>query len=141
VMIQPGDQGDNRHYYEIQVDVAGAVWDTRFEDYNRPITRPGGRIRYGHQQWSSRIRRAIVIDRRAGKYIMELALPWAALKGVTKRRPEVAVPPRPGDTWRVNLYSFRDGQRASLAWSPILRRGNFHRSSRFGMVKFLGRRP
>src|SRR5690606_10941477 len=30
VMLQPGDPGDNRNYYEVQVDVAGAVWDTRF---------------------------------------------------------------------------------------------------------------
>jgi hypothetical protein len=47
------------------------------------------------------------------------------------------VPPRPGDTWRINLYSFRDGQRAALAWSPTLRRGNFHKASRFGRVVFV----
>ncbi len=49
-----------------------------------------------------------------------------------------AIPPKPGDTWRINLYSFRDGQRAALAWSPILGQGNFHRTSRFGKVIFAG---
>jgi hypothetical protein len=48
----------------------------------------------------------------------------------------VPVPPRPGDVWRANLYSFRDGQGDSLAWSFIRGEGNFHRSSRFGRVVF-----
>jgi len=39
-------------------------------------------------------------------------------------------------TWRLNLYTFRDGQRVSLAWSPVLGQGNFHRSSRFGRLRF-----
>jgi hypothetical protein len=44
--------------------------------------------------------------------------------------------PSQGDVWRVNLYSFRDGQRQALAWSPILGEGNFHRASRFGRLRF-----
>jgi hypothetical protein len=46
------------------------------------------------------------------------------------------IPPRPGDIWRLNLYSFRDGQRLALGWSPIRGQGNFHRSSRFGRIQF-----
>ena len=39
LMLQPGDPGDNRDYYELQVDVGGAVFDSHFDDYNAPITR------------------------------------------------------------------------------------------------------
>ena len=142
LMIQPGDPGHNRDYYEIQVDVAGAVWDTRFDDYNRPIGRGRGRgrgpnqpLRYGHQEWSAQAQRAIVVDPKAGTYTVELALPWASFRhGATRHG--VALPPKNGDTWRINLYSFRDGQRAALAWSPLLGQGNFHRAARFGRVVF-----
>ena len=37
---------------------------------------------------------------------------------------------------RLNLYSFKNGQSASLAWSPIRGQGNFHKSSRFGRIQF-----
>jgi hypothetical protein len=134
LMLQPGDPGDNRDYYEVQVDTAGAVWDTRFDDYNNPITvGPDGRRRFGHQDWKSGIRQGASVDRSAGQYTIELALPFAALPA--GRFP---VPPRPGDVWRMNLYSFRDGQRDALAWSPTLGQGNFHLAARFGRLRFEG---
>ena len=133
LMIQPGNPGNNRYYYEIQVDVVGAIWDTRFDDYNQPIT--GGpdsdKKHYGHQSWSSHLRKGIRVDKQAGHYVVELAIPFASLPS-----PQAKVPPQKGDIWRVNLYSFRDGQRQSLAWSPTLRQGNFHKASRFGQVLF-----
>jgi hypothetical protein len=131
VMLQPGDPKDNRAYFEIQVDVAGAVWDTRFDDYNRPITMVDGNRRFGHQSWKSGLEQAVVVDKRRGRYTMEIAVPWSALKN-----PRAKTPPASGDVWRFNLYSFRDGQRHALAWSPILGQGNFHRTSRFGRVRF-----
>ncbi len=138
LMIQPGDPGDNRHYYELQVDVKGAVWDTWFDDYNRPRRRHGGRTLFGHQSWSSHLQRRVVVDRAHRRYTVELALPWSSLSGATSVRPGVHVPPQLGDVWRINLYSFRDGQRAALAWSPILGEGNFHRTARFGRARFVG---
>lgn len=133
LMIQPGDPGDNRDYYEVQVDVNGAVWDTHFDDYNQPITQgSGGARRFGHQNWGSGVLREITVDKGAGTYTVELAIPWATLKST-----RTASPPRAGDVWRINLYSFRDGQRHALAWSPILGQGNFHKASRFGRVKFV----
>jgi hypothetical protein len=132
VMIQPGDPGNNSHYYEVQVDPAGAVWDTRFDDYNRPISMAAdGRRQFGHQEWSSRVQKGITIDRAAGRYTIELALPWSAFES-----PNASAPPRQGDVWRMNFYSFRDGQRDALAWSPTLGQGNFHRAARFGKVRF-----
>jgi hypothetical protein len=133
LMLQPGEFADNRDYFEIQVDVGGAVWDTRFDDYNRPIT--GGpddaSKRFGHQEWQSGVDRAVW--RQSDRYTVELAVPWASL--ATLRVPH---PPAAGARWRANLYSFRDGQRDALAWSPILGQGNFHKAARFGTLE-LGR--
>ena len=130
LMIQPGDPGDNKTYFEVQVDTGGAIWDTRFDDYNKPIVMEDGKRRYGHQRWKAGLRQAVKVV-RGSHYTMELAIPWTSLSS-----DRAATPPRPGDTWRVNLYSFRDGQRAALAWSPIMGQGNFHKASRFGKVTF-----
>jgi hypothetical protein len=130
LMLQPGDPGDNRDYYELQVDVNGAVFDSHFDDYNAPVTGSGADRRYGHQEWSSQVERAIF--KKAGDlWVAEIALPWASLQPA-----RTAVPPHPGEVWRLNLYSFRDGQRRALAWSPLRGRGNFHKSERFGRVQF-----
>jgi hypothetical protein len=133
VMLQPGDPGDNTDYYEVQVDVAGATWDTKFDDYNTPVTRgPDGQERYGHQEWTSRVRKGISVERAASRYVIELALPWEAFD-----RGRSAAPPRNGERWRINLYSFRSAQRQAMAWSPLMGQGNFHRASRFARVTFL----
>jgi hypothetical protein len=130
MMLQPGDPGDNRDYYELQIDVAGAVFDSHFDDYNQPINGVGPTRTFGHQDWSSQVARAIkIVDGRL--YTVEVALPWAALAPA-----RVPVPPRMGDIWRVNLYAFRDGQRHAVAWSPLRGQGNFHRSARFGRIRF-----
>ncbi|MBK9000281.1 MAG: carbohydrate-binding family 9-like protein [Myxococcales bacterium] len=136
LMLQPGNRSDNRDYFEIQVDVAGSIWDTRFDDYNRPIT--GGpddaSKRFGHQDWRSELERAVVVG--SGSYVIELAIPLRALG--TAAHPS---PPRAGDVWRANLYSFRDGQADALAWSPLLGQGNFHRAARFGRLVFAAGTP
>jgi hypothetical protein len=132
LMIQPGDFKDNREYYELQVDPAGAVFDTRWDDYNRPIT--GGpdeaSKRFGHMDWSSAMERAAYVQRDKW-YSIEFAVPWASF--TSSRTP---VPPKPGDVWHLDLYSFRDGQSQALAWAPILGKGNFHRATQWGRVRF-----
>jgi hypothetical protein len=130
IMLQPGDLGDNRDYYEIQVDTAGAVFDTHWDDYMMPLQGgPANRV-FGHQEWSCDAERAATVDPDRG-YVVEVALPWRAL--APGRTP---IPPHAGDIWRLNLYSFRDGQQLALGWSPIRGQGNFHRSSRFGRIQF-----
>ena len=130
LMIQPGDPGDNRDYYEIQVDVAGAVFDTHWDDYNVPIRGEGDSKVFGHVDWSSVAERAVHVQ-RGSFYSVEMAIPWSSF--VRGRTP---IPPRKGDVWRLNVYSFRDGQAKALAWSPIRGQGNFHKSGRFGRIQF-----
>ncbi|MBI2394375.1 MAG: carbohydrate-binding family 9-like protein [Deltaproteobacteria bacterium] len=135
LMIQPGDPGDNKDYFELQVDVNGAIFDTRWDDYNQPITGADDATKqFGHMDWSSGLKQAVTIDKEKKNYTAEIAIPWASFKA----REGISIPPKPGDTWRVNLYSFKDGQRAALAWSPILGQGNFHKSTRFGKITFAG---
>ena len=130
VMLQPGDPGDNRDYYEMQFDVHGAIFDTHWDDYNIPITNQSAEKIFGHQEWSCKAERAVYIaDDRF--YSMEISIPWTAL--LPARTP---IPPQPGAVWRIDLYSFKDGQRLALAWSPIRGQGNFHRSARFGRIQF-----
>ncbi len=134
LMLQPGDPGDNRHYYEVQADTACAQWTTRFDDYNRPLgVDAQGRRTFGHQDWSPAIACAARVG--ADGYTLELAIPWRDLDGAGR----ASVPPRDGDTWRANVYSFRDGQRDSLAWSPLRGGGNFHFAPRFGRIVFAER--
>jgi hypothetical protein len=130
IMLQPGDPDDNRDYYEIQIDTVGAVFDTRWDDYMTPVRGQQPFRTYGHQQWSSAAERAATVE-KGRSYTLEVALPWAAF--AAGRTP---IPPRPGDVWRMNLYSFRDAQNVALGWSPLRGEGNFHRSSRFGRIRF-----
>ncbi len=130
LMIQPGDPGDNKDYYEIQIDTKGAIFDTHWDDYNTPTTGGDSDKVFGHQLWSCKAERASSID--GGKsYTIEAAIPFSAFEPGRS-----ALPPKSGDVWRINLYSFRDGQSIALAWSPIKHEGNFHKSSRWGRVRF-----
>ena len=133
IMLQPGDPGDNKDYFELQVDVAGAVFDSHFDDYNAPITGTADGRTYGHQDFQSHAARAVFLADGAF-YAIEIALPWSSLSAASAGR--TTIPPRPGDVWRMNLYTFRDGQRQALAWSPLRGQGNFHRTSRFGRIRF-----
>ncbi len=130
LMIQPGDFGDNKDYYEIQVDAHGAVFDSHWDDYNTPITGSVTSKIFGHQDWSCKQEHAIYTQADRF-YSLEIAIPWSAF--VAGR---TSLPPKSGDVWRLNLYSFKDGQRSALAWSPIRGQGNFHKSARFGRIKF-----
>lgn len=131
IMIQPGDPGDNRDYYELQIDVQGAIFDTHWDDYNTPISGQGDTKTFGHMQWASKMERAVYIANDSF-YSVEAAIPWSSFVPSTR----TATPPKSGDVWRLDLYSFRDGQRQSLAWSPIRGMGNFHKSARWGRIKF-----
>ncbi len=134
LMIDPDGDGDNKDYYEIQVGPQNLVFDSQFDDYNQPKVAPNGP--FGHQEWKSRLQSAVVIegtlnassDRDKG-YTVELKLPWVALTKAKKS------PPEAGATWRINFYAMQDN--GGVAWSPILRQGNFHKASRFGRVRFV----
>jgi hypothetical protein len=132
IMIDPDGDGDNVNYYELQINPANKVFKSQFDGYNLPKTEPLGP--FGHEDWETRMKSAVVvhgtIDKPGDKdegYTVEAAIPWTAfVKGAR------TLPPKPGDTWRMNFYAMENN--GGTAWSPILGQGNFHRSARFGKV-------
>ncbi len=133
IMIDPAGDGDNKDYFEIQINPQGLVFDSFFEDYNAPRGGPSGP--FGHETWSSQAERAVSVagtlnddsDRDEG-YTVEARLPWSAFAPIVSGAPEE------GDTWRMNFYAMENN--GGVAWSPILGKGNFHKASRFGYVTF-----
>lgn len=129
-MVDPDGDGDNRDYYEVQVNPQNLVFDSLFDNYNEP--RGGESGPFGHQEWSARLESATVIEGTLDEsspdrgYRVELRIPWASFTRAKRS------PPAIGDTWRMNFYVMENNGGSS--WSPILGQGNFHRASRFGRV-------
>lgn len=133
IMIDPDGDGDNKDYYEIQVNPQNKVFHTQYDGYNTPKTEPNGP--FGHEDWDPKLKSAVVVrgtlDKEGEKdegYSVEVAIPWAAFGKAAHH------PPRPGDSWRFNFYAMQNN--GGAAWSPILGRGNFHKADRFGRVTF-----
>lgn len=131
IMVDPDGDGDNKDYYELQINPQNLVFDSRFDDYNAPKKEPDGP--FGHQDWSAKLKSAVTVkgtlDKPGDKddgYVVEAAIPW---KSFDKAR---QTPPKPGDTWRMNFYAMQENN--GVAWSAILGQGNFHKASRFGKV-------
>jgi len=133
LMIDPDGDGDNKDYYEIQVNPQNLAFDTQYDDYNSP--NGNGKGPFGHEEWSAGLTSAVVVhgtldddsDVDEG-YTVEMKIPWPSF---TKAK---ASPPMPGASWRMNFYAMQNN--GGVAWSPILGMGNFHRASRFGVVRW-----
>jgi len=131
IMVDPDGDGDNKDYYEIQINPQNLVFDSQFDDYNMPKKEPDGP--FGHQEWSAKLKSAVTIQGTIDKaddqdqgYVVEAAIPWKSFDKAKK------VPPEIGQSWRVNFYAMENN--GGMAWSPILGLGNFHRASRFGKI-------
>ena len=121
---------DSSHYDEIEVAPTNALFDASFS---------GGPRQGMDLSWSSRARHAVHVDGTLNDasdvdrgWTVELAIPFAALTGMPKPRPER------GDTWKFNLYRLRQGPRQpgeGQAFSPPMR-GDFHALDRFATLRF-----
>jgi hypothetical protein len=134
IMIDPDGDGDNKDYYEIQINPQNLVFDTQYDEYNSP--NGGGKGPFGHEEWSAKLTSTVVVhgtldddgDVDQG-YTVEAKIPWSSFTKAQKS------PPALGSTWRMNFYAMKNN--GGTAWSPILGQGNFHRASRFGRVRWL----
>jgi len=131
MMVDPDGDGDNKDYYEIQINPQNLVFDSQFDDYNQPKTEPNGP--FGHQEWSANLKSAVALDGTVDKsddedrgYTVEALIPWKSFSKAAK------LPPEPGSSWRVNFYAMKNN--GGVSWSPILGQGNFHKASRFGRI-------
>ncbi|MGH7281439.1 MAG: carbohydrate-binding family 9-like protein, partial [Polyangiaceae bacterium] len=131
MMVDPDGDGDNKDYYELQINPQNKIFHSQFDAYNQPKTEPNGP--FGHEDWDPKLKSAVTvqgtIDKHDDKdtgYIVEAAIPWTAYSKAKNH------PPQPGDTWRVNFYAMKNN--GGVGWSPILGKGNFHFAPRFGKI-------
>jgi Carbohydrate family 9 binding domain-like len=128
MMVDPDPSGDNKDYYELQINPQNKVFKSQFDSLQQPNGGPNGP--FGHEDWDPKLKSAVQVQKGAdGKttgYNVEIAIPWAAYAKADNH------PPKPGDVWRVNLYGMHEN--GGVSWSPILGQGNFHKASRFGKV-------
>jgi hypothetical protein len=133
MMTDPDPSGDNKNYYELQINPQNKVFHTQYDDYNSPKTDPNGP--FGHEDWDPKLKSVVVVKGDIDKpgtdqgYTVEAAIPWAAFDKAANH------PPKNGDVWRMNFYAMKNN--GGVAWSPILGQGNFHKSSRFGKVTWV----
>lgn len=133
--------GDGRDYREFEVNPINTVIDLLI-----PFAKDGGPGRpwqecaeWNASGWRTATRVQGTPDDRSDRdrrWTVEMAIPFAALA------PASAVPPKVGDTWRVQFYRIERAKRLGdrfmfAAWSPTRA---FHDASRFGYLTFVGRR-
>lgn len=150
VFIDP--DGDTHHYYELEVNAFGTVWDLLltkpYRDGGRPVDAwdiPGLHVGVDVQ---GTLNQPGDVDTG---WTVELAIPWQAFQS-RHRRPR---PPQPSEQWRLNFsrvewqVEVRDGQyhrrqdpatgkllhEDNWVWTPQ-DRVNMHRPEHWGYVQF-----
>ncbi len=134
IMLDPDGDGDNKDYFELQINPQNKVFHTNYDTYNAPKTEPDGP--FGHEDWDPKLKSAVVVKGTVDKaddkdegYTVEAAIPWAAFAKAKNH------PPQNGDAWRMNFYAMKNN--GGVSWSPILGQGNFHKATRFGRITWV----
>ena len=122
-------------YLEFQINPNNAVFDAFFpKPTNRDL--PTARAR-NLEQMESAVSVSGTLNKRDDEdraWFAELRIPLASIPSMGN------VPPRDGDTVRVNFYRYdrpSNGDVDTLAWSPV-GSGSFHKPERFGIATFTG---
>lgn len=125
--------GDGRDYVELQVNPAGAIFDSYLPDY-----------RANDNAWSSSIEAAVQVDGTLNRrddvdrgWTVELFLPWPDVRG-KEGVVGLRTPPALGDRWRINFFRLdapKGRPQLAVGWSPPLV-GDFHKIDRFGELIF-----
>jgi hypothetical protein len=112
--------GNKRGYVELQVNPNNATFDSWF---------PQGRGPKGDESWTSGMITAVTMRGTADKggdtdqgWDVEIAIPWAAVKGRDDTMP-ANTPPKVGDRWRMNIVRVdkktNDQNPAASSWNRI----------------------
>jgi hypothetical protein len=139
VMIDADRNG--KTYVEFQVSPNGTVLDTylpewrKYEDHLDPKRKMF--------DWNSKLKASARVlgtlnkrDDQDKGWLVEMAIPLADVNGLNKEG--VKVPPKLGDSWKVNLFRMDapEGKpQLGSAWSPPLV-GDFHALDKFGEIVF-----
>ena len=126
--------GNGSGYVELQVSPKNVHFDAWF-----PTVRPQSDV-----AWSSGMTTAVNVRGTLNQpgdddqgWDAELAIPWAAVKGASPGM-AITLPPRPGDTWRLNVVRAdygRDGKPSAASWNRI-RFSEWHSLDRMLTVTF-----
>ena len=141
IFIDP--DGDGLDYAEVEVNPLNVIFDLL-------LSRPWADSGRGFAQWNPQFASAVQIDGTINDdsdtdkgWTVEVALPWAALAtDIRNVANGMALPPQPGDQWRLNLYRFerlrQNGAVISAEASAFSTVGveDFHRPDRFGFLSF-----
>lgn len=126
IFIAP-DSADVRQYFNFEFNALGTILDRSPHD-NRS------------NSWNGDVSVAIRIDGTLNEqadedsvWVTELAIPFSTFAGFAP-----AVPPAPGDTWRLNLYRIGGAVNPQFSvWSDTrTERPQYHVPERFGIVHF-----
>lgn len=138
VMIDADRNG--KSYIELQVAPNGNLFDTYLPEYRKYENDLDPKRKA--YDWDSKAKVGVQVGGTLNKrddqdkgWVAEIAIPLTSAGGLAT--PPVAAP-KPGDTWRVNLFRLDapegKGQVAS-AWSPPMV-GDFHALDKFGELAF-----
>ena len=143
VEIYLDPDGDGLDYAEIEINPLNAIFDLL-------LSKPWRARGRGFSEWSPEFASAVQVDGTLNDpsdadkgWTVEVALPWAALAtDIRDVMHGMALPPKVGDQWRLNLYRFeRIRENGSVvtsepsAWSTV-GVNDFHRPDRFGYLSF-----
>jgi hypothetical protein len=128
--------GKTRQYYEINVSPRNTVFDAVILNGRSAPDGAGaftGLSQYTCEGLVTRVQvRGVLGEKGAEGWSAELAIPFASIPGAD------GLVPRPGDTWRFNLYRIDSPTPTQLefyAWSPT-GANDYHRPWRFGCLVF-----
>ena len=65
IMVDPDASGDNKDYYELQINPQNKVFTRSSTRYNTPKTDPNGP--FGHEDWDPKLKSAVVVRRALDK--------------------------------------------------------------------------
>jgi hypothetical protein len=140
LFVDPDDDGAN--YLELEANALGTTFDLIM---SKPYDKKG---KADASYEIEGLRCAVHVDGTLNEptdtdrnWTIELAIPWASIRTLAK---EGAIPPKPGERWRMNLarvMSPRDkSQRTRYAtWSPINGK-SLHAPDRWGWLEFTASR-
>ena len=120
--------GDGKTYNELEVSPHNVTFDAAF-DYRRSDLQKA-------IAWSSQMQTGVQVQGTLDNsgdvdrgWTAEMKIPLANLYAVPR------LPPKPGDTWRFNLYYIDNKKNDAEGFSPPMI-GDFHNLARFGYLKF-----
>jgi len=138
LLIQPSDKQGNKDYYQILVGPQNMVFDSQFDDFEKPNIEPAGP--FGHSEWTSKLTAGVKLDGTLDNpvdidqgYVIEMAIPWISFGKANH------VPPVAGEIWKMNLSMVHNDWR--LVWSALGRNSHkkqvsIHDAGHFGHVVF-----